>query len=519
MNSNKKRVESIFKTESYTKGVIFSTSLNIVAKAIAFLNTLVITYFFGANTTTDIYFYILSVALLITNTINGIDYFVLIPQSMKLREQKNEKSSQEFINFFIYAYLLLGVAMFLFGLFAPVYFYTFFSKFNGDVLNSNKQLLYLGSLVILFQLINNLLSAVLVSYKLFSVTIISGLINSIFSILFTIFFQSKLGITGTMLGIALGYGINFFILLFLLKRYQNWNFTAIKWMRDKQVWKNIGLMQINILPVWVRNYFVLYFLTGLSIGIVTSLNLAQMLAALPEVFILSQVASIAGIKFSELSATKNYDATNDLLQNIIKTLCLLIFPLAVIMITANSEIIQVAFERGSFKKNSVEITAYCFFYLALLMPSKIFDIIFSRLFTSFQLYNITILYATIAHSIITILLYLLVTQFKLQGYFISLLIGNYIILPVTFMLIVNAKMKTINVKKIISDTLKLILASIVVYFLTALFINILPANTYLRLLSTIVFVIVLFSLLAYHLVDCTYQKQLVNILFKKLNKK
>ena len=144
MNSKKNRLQSIFKTESYKKGLIFSTSLNIVAKAIAFLNTLIITFFFGANTTTDIYFYILSVALLITNTINGIDYFVLIPQAMKLREQKSEKASQEFVNFFIYAYLLIGLGMFLVGLFGPVYFYTFFSKFNTELLNSNKQLLYLG---------------------------------------------------------------------------------------------------------------------------------------------------------------------------------------------------------------------------------------------------------------------------------------------------------------------------------------------------------------------------------------
>jgi peptidoglycan biosynthesis protein MviN/MurJ (putative lipid II flippase) len=519
MNSKKNRLQGIFKTESYKKGLIFSTSLNIVAKAIGFLNTLVITFFFGSNITTDIYFYILSVSLLITNTINNIDQSILIPQFMKLRQQKSEKAAQEFINFFIYAYLLMGAIMFLFALFAPVYFYTFFSKFNVNMLNSNKELLYMGSLIILFQLVNYLLSAVLVSSKLFSITIISGLINSVFSILFTFFFQSKLGITGTMLGIALGYCINFFILLFLLKRYQGWDFTAIKWMRDMQVWKNIGLMQVNILPVWVRNYFVLYFLTGLSMGIVTSFNLAQMLATLPEIFILSQVASIAGIKFSELSVTKNHEAVNDLLQNVIKTLCLLIFPVTLIMITANNEIIQFAFERGNFKKNSVEITAYCFFYLSLLMPPKIFDIIFSRLFTSFQLYNITILYATIAHSIITILLFLLVTQFTLQGYFISLLIGNYIILPITFMLIINAKMKMINAKKIIFDTLKLISAGVVVYFIAALFINLLPANIYVRVLCTTFFVISLFYLLAYYFVDCTYQKQLLAALFKKLSKK
>ena len=80
----------MIKTESYKKGVVISTFLNVFTKGIGFLNTLIIAFYFGANTGTDIYFYILAVAGLITSTINGIDYLVLVPQSMKIREQKSE---------------------------------------------------------------------------------------------------------------------------------------------------------------------------------------------------------------------------------------------------------------------------------------------------------------------------------------------------------------------------------------------------------------------------------------------
>ncbi|MBK7882973.1 MAG: hypothetical protein IPJ81_03525 [Chitinophagaceae bacterium] len=46
----------LLKAESYKKGLILSTGLNILAKGIGFINTLIIVYFFGSNSTTDIYF-------------------------------------------------------------------------------------------------------------------------------------------------------------------------------------------------------------------------------------------------------------------------------------------------------------------------------------------------------------------------------------------------------------------------------------------------------------------------------
>ena len=508
----------MIKSESYKKGVVVSTLLNVFAKGIVFLNSLIIAFYFGANTGTDIYFYILSVVALITNTINGIDYLVLVPQSMKIREQKSEEEAQKFINFFIYSYLIIGIVLSLMGTFAPVFLYTLFSKYDINILNSNIKLLYLGSLIILFQLLNNFLSAVLTSYKFFSASIISGLINSIFSISFTVFFHSKLGIVGTMVGVATGYGINFFILIYVLKRYQKWKFTAVRFMKDKRVWKNIGLMQINILPVWMRNYFAIYFLTGMGAGIITSFNLAQMFAALPEIFILTQVASVAGIKLSELAAKKDLVQTNILLINILKTLFIIIIPIALVMVIANKEIIQLAFERGSFHKDSITTTALCFFYLSLILPSKIFDSLFTRLFTSFQLYGISTLFAFIAHTLITLVLYVLTTHYKLHGYFIAMLVGYYLIVPATFLIIIKYRIDNINISVIIKDTLLLFTAAVMIYFLAGYLFGLLHINIILKIIVLSFIVFLPFIFLANWLLDLKYQKQLVTAFLNKIVK-
>ncbi|NOT91585.1 lipid II flippase MurJ [Ferruginibacter sp.] len=507
----------MIKSESYKKGVVISTFLNVFTKGIGFLNTLIIAFYFGANTGTDIYFYILAVAALITSTINGIDYLVLVPQSMKLRQQKSEQEAQTFINFFIYTYIAIGLLLALAGTAAPVFFYTLFSKYDVNLLNHNHSLLYLGSLIILFQLINNLLSAVLTSYKFFTASIISGLINSVFSILFTVFFHSQLGLLGTMLGIVIGYAVNFLMLLYILKRYQKWNFLAVKLMRDKLVWKNIGLMQVNILPVWLRNYFTIFFLTGMGAGVITAVNLAQMLAALPEIFILTQVASVVGIKFSELAAKNDTEQTNILLINILRTLFLIIIPIALVMAIANKEVIALAFQRGSFSTNSITITAFCFFYFSLLLPAKVFDVLFTRLFTSFQLYGISTLFAVIAHTIITTVLYFLTTHFQLQGYFIALLIGYYLILPLTSFIIINYKIATVKIAVIITDTILLIIIAAIVYLLANYLFGLLGAiNAIIKIIILTFVVFVPFIVIANWLLDLKYQRQLVTSFLNKI---
>ena len=102
----------MLKTESYKKGVIYSTGLNIIAKGVQFLNTLTIAFFFGTSTNTDVYFFVISISILITTgMINGIDTIILIPYAMKLRELEGEISSRIFLNFFIFLYILIGLAI------------------------------------------------------------------------------------------------------------------------------------------------------------------------------------------------------------------------------------------------------------------------------------------------------------------------------------------------------------------------------------------------------------------------
>lgn len=506
----------MLKTESYKKGVVISTLLNIVAKGIAFLNTLIITFYFGAQFQTDVYFYIIAVVSLLCSTINGIDLLVLIPESMRIREQESEKKARQFCNFFLWSYLCIGVFFCLLVAISPVSFYSLFSKFDFEKLQAYKQMLYFGSVIIIFQLLNSLLTSILTSHKYFTVSIIAGLINSLFAILFTIVFQQKFGISATLFGVLLGYAINFLMLVWVMRKRLRWDFFDAVMMKDKKVWKNIGLIQVNFLPVWIKNYLVIFLLTGLGAGVLTALNLAQNIALLPEVFILSQVISVAGIKFSELNAKKDHPSISQLFGYLFTLLLTIIIPIAIVFCICSKEVISIAYLRGSFTADSTEITAYCFFFLAIIIPFKVADILFSRLFTALQLYSVAVLFAFIAHALFALLTYVLTTYFKLQGYFWSLIAGNYLFVSAAFVLIIKIKAGYLINRTLLRNLYKLLFITVATSVITYQLKQYMNFDDILNVCLISAIVSVLFWVSAYFLLDMEPAKKLLQRSLKKL---
>jgi putative peptidoglycan lipid II flippase len=419
----------MLKTESYKKGIIYSTGLNIIAKGIYFLNTLIISFYFGAGLNTDIYFFIISIAILITSgMLNGVDVTILIPQAMKLREVDGETVSRKFLNFFILLYLFTGAIVFFIVIISPVYFYSFFSKFTLNTLAEHKYLLYAGGALIFFQLINNFLGAILNSYKYFTVIIFTSLITSLFSIIITVFFHAYFGIAGTLAAVVASYGINFLILLLIMKLQLKWQFSNFTFVKSKQLWGNIGLLQLNMLPVCLRNYITLFLLSGLGEGIVSSVNLAQQAAGIIDSLIIAQVLSVAGIKFNELYTKNNIDSLNELFIKVANFLLLVLLPVVLIIFFYANDITTFVFKRGNMSGSSLQIVALCLKYLILLSPLMLLNGICTRIFSAAQIMRQGLLYSISAHIIFLLLVVALMHWLQLKGYLYAMVAGYSVIL-------------------------------------------------------------------------------------------
>ena len=51
-------------SETYKKGAIHSSFFSVLAKGVAFMQHLLIAYYFGANTGTDLYFYLFNLVII-----------------------------------------------------------------------------------------------------------------------------------------------------------------------------------------------------------------------------------------------------------------------------------------------------------------------------------------------------------------------------------------------------------------------------------------------------------------------
>lgn len=208
----------MLKVESYRKGIVLSTVFNVINKGLVFCNSLIIAFYFGAQLKMDIYFYAYNTLVILSAFITSLNSSVLIPESMRLRAQESGRQAMFFLNFFLYAYALITLLGCLLFFINPVGAFHAVSDFPRDSLQQQARILYLSVPLIFLMPIINLLTDIMTSYKFFSIPMIAGIINGIFSIIFIVLFHGLLDVSSLLVGLLLSYTLNFVLLVTLMKK-------------------------------------------------------------------------------------------------------------------------------------------------------------------------------------------------------------------------------------------------------------------------------------------------------------
>jgi putative peptidoglycan lipid II flippase len=425
----------MFKTESYRKGIIYSVFFNFIARGIAFLNALVVAFYFGNNSTTDLYFYILSFVTIITSFINGMDTYVLIPESLRLRHQESDKSAMRFLNFFLYLYVLLGVIIALIIVANPVGFYDLISKFGDQQLNDNVSLLYLSILLIMLMLITNLQVSIFASHRYFTMPMLVSVANNILSFVMIIVLHKQYGLKAGMLGMIGGYFLNMCFLAYYMKRKLQWSFSLKRTPITKSLKRNLLFLQASNIFLYLRNYANVYLLSGLPAGTVTSYNYGQQLSSIPESMVTTQFGSVAGIKMSELYAKRLYEDLNRIFVQVCRVLLFLLFPLSGLMFCYSYEIVHFLYGRGRFDQAAVMDVARFLKYLALLLPMSVLMSMAGRVFTAFQKVGLAFYYNVLINIFLILLIAVGVHFYGVMGYLVAYIAGYLIVLFALYFLL------------------------------------------------------------------------------------
>lgn len=91
----------------YKRGAILSSGLSLIAKGVAFVMQILIAYYYGANSDTDIYFYLFGLSTLLGSIIQSTTTSILIPQAIYLRNNSSHKEEMGYLNAFCIHYCAL----------------------------------------------------------------------------------------------------------------------------------------------------------------------------------------------------------------------------------------------------------------------------------------------------------------------------------------------------------------------------------------------------------------------------
>ncbi|HHT9107471.1 MAG TPA: lipid II flippase MurJ [Candidatus Wunengus sp. YC63] len=420
-------VSKILRTESYKRGIIISSGFNFISKVLFFLTNIIIAYYFGTQVKTDIYYYCLCTVSLMVCFITGLNASVVIPESMHLAVLKSKEESMRFINFFMFAYIFIGIAVSIALLVDPVDIFLLISKFETKILLSNVTILFSAAPLFILMMIATYLIDILTSFKYFTIPMISNVINSALVLFFLFFFHKTLDIASILVGLIVAYTLQICLLLYVMLTELNWNFSFKFIHVEKRIIKNIVYAQIGNFTTALSSYVPLYLLSGFSSGIITSLNYGQRIADSPTIFLFAQLSAVVGIKFNELYAEQNFKDLNETFITTAHFLLFILTPISAVMFIFSNEITTVLLKRGAFNEYSVKTTSAFLKYLSLLLPMYAINSLISRLLMAGRKILQGFLYQIIFNAALMLAVFGGIQLFGVIGYPVGLLclhVGN-----------------------------------------------------------------------------------------------
>lgn len=416
----------LLKTESYRSGIALSVGFSLLAKLIALASSLVLAALFGTSAEMDVYLYVFFAAALVTTFISALNSSVIIPEAMRLFEQRGEAAARGFVNFFLYAYAASGLALAAACLAGPVAVFARVSRFDAGLLAANAGLLYAALPLFPLILVSNYLVEVLASRKFFTVPMLASMFNNAVVLVFVLAAYRRFGVMSALLGLCTAYAAQVLALLLFMRARLGWEFSSAA-RPSRRVLGNALFAQLGNLATAVSAYVPMFLLSGLDRGTVSAMNYGRQAAEFPHNFITQQFASVAGIKLNELSARGLPGEAARIVVSSMKGLLFVLVPAALFGAAYSGEIIRALFGRGAFGAESVETAAAFFRLFALLLPFYAVNSLVTKLFLAAQKVREAFWFQLAMNLLLAGLIVVFVGRFGALGYPAGLLVFSVLV--------------------------------------------------------------------------------------------
>jgi putative peptidoglycan lipid II flippase len=449
-------VFGILRVESYRKGIFLSSVFNVFAKSLGFGASLAIAYYFGTQTGTGVYFYAVATITMFASLITGLNSSVIIPEAMRLQIRQGLPASMAFLNFFLYAYCAIGVAVTVAIAVDPLQMFLAISQFPAQSLTPHVALLVASIPLFLLMLISTYLTDILTSRKYFTIPMITSMINSGIVLVVAILLHTRYDVLSLLIGMNGAYVLQIAFLIFLLKKSLDWKFAPRRVAIGRHIVRNLLFAEGGSLMSVFASYTPMFLLSGFGAGVIAALSFGQRVADVPTALITLQFSAVAGIKFNELFAGREMDNLNAVFVSSAKLLLFILVPISALVFVFSHEIIEVLYRRGAFDEQAVQSSAQFLQFLILLAPMIALNTLVSRVFMAAQKISIAFWYQLVANATLIAIVVAGVTLFGVTGYLLGLVL-SYAISSLMYLFLLRVVFPFLEYRRVLLAFLVLLL--------------------------------------------------------------
>ncbi|WP_338470952.1 murein biosynthesis integral membrane protein MurJ [Niallia sp. XMNu-256] len=443
--------------------------ITIVANIFGFVKDIVLSYFYGASTTTDVYLISLTISTAVFSFLGSAISTSYVPMYSNIEKKFGKHESKWFTNNLLNILFIIITLITILGLtFAEQLVKVFASGFEGTTLESAVEFTKISLLGGYFTVGILLFNAYLRLHGSYLVPALNGLIGHSIVILFiflSTFWNEQLLIVGAVTGVLIQY-----IVLFPFLHKHGYKYEFVLKFKDPNIKKTALIAMPILLSNSISQINVLIDRTlasQLATGGISSLTYANKINGFVQgIFVLS-IAHIMYPLISKLAANNQIIEFKEKVNNAIGTINFLVIPATVGAMVLSEPLILTLFGRGAFDEQAVMMTSNALFFYSLGMVGFGLREILSRAFYSLQDTKTPMINASIA-VILNIILNIILSKYMgIGGLALATSISG-IISSILLFINLRKKVGSLNLFQLYVSFVKILISStimgIIVYW-------------------------------------------------------
>lgn len=361
----------MIRAQSLKKSGLISILLAAIGKILSFATTLSVAYIFGANTQTDLIFFLYSLVILLSGLWTHFNSNIMLPFLVDEFNDNPTLAWQKCCYIATKVLISMAILIPIVGFFYPQII-ALISRWNPEAIQSSYDFFLILIILLPVIYLNDLFCIVYQSQRHFTFTYLNSLCFGLICLISIYSLSDKWGEYSLVFGMTLAGLIQLFIMLTLLFRtglkfslqFKSFNLTKIDW----KTWlASLALFGTQFLLIFLPDYFA----TGLQQGSFTSILNGRKVVEIITTLVMFPVILIFYPRMVEWH--KSPDSGHKL-QLVVKFLIWLCIPLICLMTLLGPLLIEYFFHNGSYTKAHTLISKMS---LLTLTPGIFFISLFS----------------------------------------------------------------------------------------------------------------------------------------------